>query len=214
MPAAVSDWYVPPSPELGNAPVKRGAEMDASLGVSFAMHPVLQHDKTVAEGRPIFEPELYIRIVFPGDRLSMVHRAVRPEDKHRFPQQWHAFETGGHVGTPLEKCPVLTISEVEELKFFRVQTCEELVQMNDGNAQKFAGIRAMQTKVRDFLNVAKGAAETEAVRSEVAKRDAEVSALKAALDEQKAQLAQLMAAMAEKQAANSNQEHQQNQKRR
>lgn len=211
-----SEWFIPPAPELPGA-TRRGQEMDARLGVRFGPHAVLDETKSAEEGRPIFTEKDYVMIHFPGDRLSIIHREVRPSDAQRFPLQWAAYKANGKdalVGTPLDKCPVLTSADVAELRYFNVRTCEEFVQMSDGNATKFASVRAQQQKVRDFLDAAKGAAHTSQVRAELEKRDAEVASLKAALDQQGEKLNQLLAALSKQaEASNSNQEQPQHKRK-
>lgn len=209
MSAVISEWYVPPDPQIPGS-AKRGADMDATLGVRFGLHPVINTEKSTAEGRPIFDQLPYVMIHIPGDRLSVVHRPVRPEDKHRWPTQWRAFEAGqvdAVSGTPLDKCPALTPAEVAELRYFNVQTCEELVQMSDGNALRFQGVRAMQKKVADFLDAAKGAAHAAQLRAKLEAEESEKAALHAALADQGKKIEQLMALLAERtNPANENKE--------
>ena len=56
---------------------------DTRLAIKFEKREVQNADRTLEEGRPIFEEQIFIKIVVPGDALSEIDRKVRDEDKNR-----------------------------------------------------------------------------------------------------------------------------------
>ena len=159
---------------------------DANLFVRFFNHPHPDKQKTLEEGRPIFEDKPYIEIIVPGDRGNTINRPVRDEDKNRFPQLWRQFVQGAQqtqVGTPLEAWPAITRAQVEELKYFKIFTVEALASVPDNVAQRFMGINVLQQKARDFIEAAKGMSMTTEMRSELDKKDAQIAALTQAVQD-------------------------------
>ena len=67
---------------------------DAKLFVVFFNHPRKDEAKTLEEGRPMFKDEIYVRIMVPGDKDSVIVRPARDMDKQRFAKQLAAFEQG------------------------------------------------------------------------------------------------------------------------
>jgi hypothetical protein len=162
--------------------------------VEFDLHPKLNQPKTEAEGRPIFEDTEYIRIVVPGSR-DEVHRPVRPQDKHEYAREYAAFKAGtsqeAQSGTPLATWAPLTRSQVEELAHFKVKTVEQLADLSDGNAQRFAGIQRLKKLAQEHLAAAKDAAHHSRTLAELDKRDAVIAAQAQQLKEVGARLEQL-----------------------
>lgn len=164
---------------------------DEKLYVVFKLMPVLQQDASTDAGRPIYEDRECIEIRVPGDR-DVIVREVQERDKFRFPRQWAAFKAGkgeAIVGTPLDAVPWLTRSQVEELGYFKIRTVEQLAELSDAHAQKFAGIQTLKARAKDFLAAAAGAAPAEKLRAELEQRDNEIALLK----RQQAEMAEALA---------------------
>ena len=119
-------------------------------------------------GRPIFEDQIWIRIIVPGEQRNEVdtqaiivgdpdipdtHVAL-PEAAHnqKYPQAWASYKQRQNkrldgaavIGTPLkvlagENVRVLKPSQVMGLENIGVQTVEQLLAMSDGNAQHIMG---------------------------------------------------------------------------
>ena len=64
---------------------------DARLAVSFYKKPVENVVKTEQEGRPIYEDKVFVRILVPGDSLSIIDTFAHEDHKKRFPVQWQHF---------------------------------------------------------------------------------------------------------------------------
>lgn len=168
----------------------RAFSQDEKLFVHFYMGSRPNKAKTKEEGRPIFEPCEFVRIIVPGDKNNIVNRPVWSQDKQRFPKQYAAFKNNEEqqsAGTPLESVPWITREQVEEMKFFHVRTLEQLANMPDSNAQKFMGVNTLRQKARDAIQYAKEQAPIQAL-AEARRENAELMALVKQLTERVAAL--------------------------
>lgn len=167
---------------------------DAKLWVKFEERPTQSADKSAEAGRPIFEPVEWIRIMVPGER-DEIERPATDMDKVRFAKQyahWKATGQSSPTGTPLESWPAVTRSQVEELKFFKISTVEQLAEVPDVLGMKFMGINDLKAKAKAFLDAAAGNAPLQKMQSELDKRDAEIATLQKALKEQSDKIDQLL----------------------
>ena len=178
-----------------NSLVEPGADVSARGVIPrFHLHPVMNEAKSAEEGRPIYDEVEYVEILVPGDKDNIVNRPVNELDRRRFAQGYAFWKQHGQqalTGTPLAAWPSISRAQVEELAYFKVSTVEQLAEMQDTHAQKFAGINALRTRARDFLSAAAGAAPATHLRSELDKRDNDIASLKQMLKEQAEQLAEL-----------------------
>jgi hypothetical protein len=133
--------------------------MDSKLYVNFYMRPVLQMTRSDEANRPIYEDVEHVRIMVPGDKLSIVDRIASPDDKSRFADHYAKFRAGAAdqvVGTRLEAVPWMSRSKVEEYKFFGVITVEQLASAGDAVGQKFQGFQQDKQKALAFLEASTG----------------------------------------------------------
>lgn len=133
--------------------------MDSKLHVNFYMRPVIQETLSNEANRPIFADVEFVRIMVPGDKLSIIDRIASPDDKARFADHYAKFQAGQTdqvVGTRLEAVPWMSRSKVEEYKFFGVLTVEQLADASDQVGQKFQGFQQDKQKAKNFLEAASG----------------------------------------------------------
>jgi len=164
---------------------------DEVLLVKFFLEPVQNKAKSKEEGRPIFEDKEFVQIMVPGDKDSVVIRQAFEADKARFPQHYAAFKnkTGDILeGTPLSAWPMVTRAQVEELAFFNVRTVEQLAGMADAQAQKFMGIKQLQSLARVFLEDAGKKAPLMKMQKDLEERDATIVAMQKQMDAMNTQL--------------------------
>jgi hypothetical protein len=157
------------------------SQADARLLVSFGLYPHPNQEKSANEGRPIYEDRVYVMIIVPGDKDSVVHRPAEPKDFQRFPKQYAAFQqnqTDAVVGTPLKMVTWLSASQKKELEDFNVRTVEHLADVNENMAAKMPGLFGLKKLAQDFMRAAREAAPLTAMRSELEKRDSEIEMLK------------------------------------
>jgi len=132
---------------------------DSKLHVQFYLRPMIQPTLSEEAQRPIFADVVHVRILVPGDKLSMVDRPASDDDKKRFTDHYAKFSAGQKdqlVGTRLEAVPFMTRSKVEEYKFFGIHTVEQLAEASDEVGQKFAGFNTDKTRAQKFLEASSG----------------------------------------------------------
>jgi len=158
---------------------------DAKLYVQFFRKPVMQPGLSQQEGRAIYKETDYIRIMVPGDKLSVIERPVDSIDARRFADRYSKWKAGaGNVieGTPLSSLPKMTPSKVEEYKFFGLHTVEQLAEANDNLGQKFFGFQEDKRSAKAFIEIAKGNAPIEKMNEELKARDSKIEELQAQIE--------------------------------
>ena len=161
----------------------------------FYKHAGQNSHKTLEEGRPIYDDLDYVVIRIPGDKDNIVRRPGRGTDMKRFPKQWAAYQAGNEQaqdGTPLEQWPLLTRSQVEELKYFGVHTIEALATMPDSNSQNFMGMNKLKQQAKDHVEAAKSNAPILALREENEAQAAQLVEQANQMKEMQSQIAGLM----------------------
>lgn len=160
-------------------------EGDSRLFVQFYRKPVIHPGLSQEAGRAIYKETDYIKIMVPGDKLSIVDRPVDDIDKRRFADRYSKWLAGaGSVveGTPLASLPKMTPAKVEEYKFFNVLTVEQLAEAPDNLGQKFMGFHEDKRAAKVFLELAKGNAPIEKMNEELKARDSKIEELQAQIE--------------------------------
>ncbi len=160
-------------------------EGDNKLFVQFFRKPVLQPGLSSQEGRAIYKETDYIRIMVPGDKLSIVERPVDAIDARRFAdkyEKWKAGQGNAVEGTPLSSLPKMTPAKVEEYKFFNIHTVEQLAEANDNVGQRFFGFQEDKRAAKAFIELAKGNAPLEKMNEELKARDSKIEELQAQIE--------------------------------
>lgn len=153
----------------------------ASVAVRFEVLAREDEAATLEKGCPQFRDVEYIEKRVPGDRGNVVHRPITAEDRKEFAVQYEAWKKGladPTAGSPLKEWPLLTRSQVEVFALNGVKTVEQLAEMSDGNTQMMgAGVLALRSKARDWLEKAKAGSLDLKLRAELDKRDSQIAAL-------------------------------------
>jgi hypothetical protein len=176
-------------PTLINRPDESRYAMDDKLYVEFFREPVMHQGKSREAGRAVYEERDFVRIHVPGDKTTVCVEPMHEINLFRFRaryEKWKAGQSEAVTGTPLSAMPGMTPSKVEEYKFFKIVTVEQLAEANDQLGQKFMSFNGDKARAKAFIEVAKGNAPIEQMNAELAKRDEEIETLKA-------QMAALMA---------------------
>lgn len=158
---------------------------DDRLYVTFSRKPKLMAHESREAGRAIFREVDFIRIMVPGDKLTVVEREVDEIDRRRFASRYEKWLAGaGNVieGTPLASLPKMTPAKVEEYKFFNIHTVEQLAEAADNVGQKFFGFQEDKRSAKAFLELAKGNAPIEKMQAELKERDAKIDELQAQVE--------------------------------
>jgi len=158
---------------------------DETLLVKFFTHPRLMRKESEEAQRPVYTDTAYIQIMQPGNKDSIIQRPARAMDKDRFPEHWSKFnarESQEVEGTRLEEWPMITRSQVEELKYMNVVTVEQLVGMSDANAQGLMGIQLLKQKAVKFLEHSQEEAANAKLEAKLTERDEQIAALMARVE--------------------------------
>jgi hypothetical protein len=158
---------------------------DEKLFVQFFRKPVMQPGESNLAGRAIYKEMDYIRIIVPGDKLSIVEKPVDNISERRFADKYAKWKAGaGNVveGTPISSLPKMTPAKVEEYKFFNIHTVEQLASANDNLGQKFFGFQEDKRGAIAFLEIAKGNAPIEKMNEELKERDAKIEEMQAQIE--------------------------------
>lgn len=165
----------------------RQEDEDKRLLVLFSIRPHQNKEKSLLEGRPIYDEREFVTIMVPGDKDTVIDRPATDMDKDRFSRQYAAFKNKNSQeaasGTPLKAMTFLTAGQIKELEFFNCHTVEQLADLADNHAQRFMGIQQLKRMAQDFLRAAKEQAPLTAMRAELDQKDQELSEAKAAINE-------------------------------
>ncbi len=154
---------------------------DNKLYVEFFRKPVLQPGKSREAGRAVYEEVDYVRIHVPGDKSSVIERPLSQQDVFRFQDRYNKWKAGQEeavTGTPLSALPGMNASKVEEYKFFKIITVEQLADANDNLGGKFMSFQSDKQRAKAFMEVAANNAPIEKMNAELQKRDEQIENLK------------------------------------
>lgn len=173
---------------------------DDKLAVRFFRKAVQEPEKTLEAGRPIFVERDFIQIMVPGDKSTIIVRPVKPGkgDALRFARQyehWKATQTNLEAeGTLLEVWGKMTLSQIEEYRYFGIRTVEHLSELRDDIALKIPGSMELKRKAVSFIALTKEEAPIKKLMAELETRDNAIASLENALKEQGEALKRLEAA--------------------
>jgi hypothetical protein len=169
-------------PTILNRPNESRFASDERLYVEFFREPVLHPAKSQEAGRAVYEERDFARIHVPGDKTSVVVKPMNEYYATRFRARYNKWKDGQNeavTGTPLTALPGMSQAKVEEYKYFKIITVEQLAEAPDGLGQKFMSFHQDKQRAKAFIEVAKGNAPIEKMNAELAKRDEEIETLKA-----------------------------------
>lgn len=189
--------------DLSNTNFAGASNPDDQLWVRFESRKYEIKHKSEKEGHPVFEMRDFVVIQAPGDQLNIRNTLVTEEHKRRFPRQWAHYQNTKQNETPqgwlLEAWPAVNAAQVEELKYRKVFTVEQLAEMSFGLVQKLGmGYVELQTKAKAAVVAAKDGAIVQAQAVELKKRDEQISAQQAQLDAMAKQMQELSAKVQDK----------------
>lgn len=168
-------------PNLITRPDESRFAADDRLYVEFIRDPVLHPGKSKDAGRAVYEERDFVRIHVPGDKTTVIVKPMNDLNIQRFRtryDKWKAGQSEAVVGTPLTALPGMTQAKVEEYKYFKIVTVEQLAEANDQLGQKFMSFHQDKNRAKAFLEVAAGNAPIERMNEELAKRDETIETLK------------------------------------
>ncbi|CAB4141054.1 hypothetical protein UFOVP413_22 [uncultured Caudovirales phage] len=179
---------MPFMPNMLNGALPKGMRMPRTMPKQHGMHVrfYLRAEKNQADsneqGRAMFREIEYVEIKVPGDKLTCVDREVTDDDKEKYFWEYLAFKSGQDApvqGTPIEQWPILSVAEIEELKYYGVRTVEDLVNMSDTNLNKIGmGSLSLRERAKAWLDSANEGADMQRLAMENAKLKEEIKDLR------------------------------------
>ena len=140
---------------------------DENLLVKFFIKPRLMQTESKLAGRPIYKDTPYVQINVPGNKDAVIIRPATQLDRNRFAEHWRKFtareDQTAAVGTPLAEWPGVGRSQVEELKFFNVQTVEQLISMSDTHSGSIMGFNGLKERAKAWLEASSTNAASQAL---------------------------------------------------
>jgi hypothetical protein len=175
------------NPEVFDPRTRAAAEADAKLFVEFYMHYQKDDGASEKAGRPIFIDLEFIRITTPGDRNNILERPLTEIDRRRFAQRYAAWKATGEatsdVGTKLDEWPLITRSQVEELRYFQIRTVEHLAGVGDQVLQRIPGLVGLRDRASAWLAATKDTQMAEKMAKELQLRDEANARLQAQVEQ-------------------------------
>lgn len=156
------------------------AHADAQLQVTFYEYQEEGH----------FKGRLHVRIILPGNKLNIVDRLAREDDKLRFTREYLHFQMKNSehfvVGTPLmvwrqERPEELTDGQLQEMLILKFQSVEQLAMAADAQIQRMGmGAAGIRERARSYLaskNAQASGAELSTAKSEIETLKAQMAAI-------------------------------------
>lgn len=127
---------------------------DAKLRVYFHSKPMPDILASKEAGRPIFRNVDFVCIQQPAER-DIYDQPATMEDKRRFASKWAAYKEGrdqAPQGTPVALLFADNMAIVENLKYFKISTVEQLANLTDTQIQNMGlGGREFMNKAKSYL---------------------------------------------------------------
>lgn len=113
-------------------------------------------EKSMKEGRPIFDEIPSISIQWPGQDETV--RRIEPQDITEYPELYARFKAGSEPvveGTPLAEWPQMSGSAMRELQYLGFKTVEQLAAATDDVKRKIGPLSKFIKLAQDWLAAAK-----------------------------------------------------------
>lgn len=184
--------------DIGNQNFSGAKDPDSLLHVEFYWDEGLDQNLTESESikaqklvRVKKPRSIYVRIMVPGDKSSIIERSKEGRDEVRWPKQWRWFQmqeglvarNENDIGWKIEDWDELSDDERRELKFKRFYTVEQIAGANDAQINMMGmGGPGLRIKAIQALKARSGAAtavkekELQELKDQVAKLTALISA--------------------------------------
>jgi len=164
----------PPLPDVGNtsAPPTQGSGRVIPM---FYRDDEYDEAMTAELGRPYFRTVEKVKLVIPGDRLSVVEKYVNDAVREQFPREYAQFVKGEEVaenGLPIDHWPLLSRGQCASLKALNIFTVEQIASLTDDQLTRVGmGARQLRDSATAYLEAAeKGATPIRLVRENEERR--------------------------------------------
>ncbi len=162
---------------------------DRSMVVIFYNKSVHNPARSLAEGRPIHDDQVFVRIAPPGERLNIVERPARGEDARRWPTQWqqfHANQQQTAEGTPIDLLYPERPSVAATLRAHGVHTVEQCAELSANAIDNIGmGSQSWVNASQKFLGDSNKGVKSAQFRHEMDERDREITHLRRMCEDMK-----------------------------
>jgi hypothetical protein len=143
------DWQ---SIMTGNSQPKRRY---SGANIKFFYSYNENREKSLKEGRPIFDEIPSISIQWPGQDETV--RRIEPQDMQEYPELYARFKAGSEPvleGTPLAEWPMMSGSAMRELQYLGFKTVEQLAAATDDVKRKLGPLSKFVKLAKEWLDAA------------------------------------------------------------
>lgn len=112
-------------------------------------------EKSLREGRPIFDEIPSISIQWPG--MDETVRRIEQRDIDEYPELYARFKAGSEPvleGTPIAEWPMMTGSAMRELQYLGYKTVEQLAKASDESKRKLGPLSKFCKLAKEWLDAA------------------------------------------------------------
>jgi hypothetical protein len=127
----------------------------AGMNVQFFYAYNENEEKSLKEGRPIFDEIPSISIQVPGGDTTV--RRIEPQDIQEYPEKYQAFMSGSEPvteGTPLAEWPMMTGSAMREFQYLGFKTVEQVANATEDAKRKLGTLSKFVKMAKEWLAAA------------------------------------------------------------
>ncbi len=166
------------------------AQPSTPVAVGFGIYYETDAAKTAKAGHEVYRDVEFVKIVMPGDKLSLVFQPASETHRKRFPKAYAAFkartdDAGTSEELPIEQWALISRSVAMMLRAAHIHTVEALAAVHDGHVERLgtngrelrAKAKAFLAQAKDSSAVIKLAAEKKALEDRMAAMQAQINQL-------------------------------------
>jgi hypothetical protein len=154
---------------------------DSGMVVMFFNKAKHDPQKSIAEGRPIYENQTFVRVHPPGERLNIVERPARSDDTRRWPRQWDQFQRSAEQipeGTDINLFYPEKPAVAATLRAGGVFTVEQCANLSAHAIENIGmGCQAWVNAAQNYLKISAKGVGAAKLRTELEDRDRKIKVL-------------------------------------
>lgn len=166
--------------------------------VFFHKHSVFNEIKSTQAGRRVYDEVDFVSIQHPGEREQKIDRPVQEADKHRWPNQWMAFQKNQQQvvdGTPVDLLFPQHPAVADNFRSIGITTIEQLANLSaTGMANVGMGAQEYVNYAKQYLDMAQKGVGFHELKKELSDRDQKIKLQGQQIEALKAQIDAIMAA--------------------
>jgi hypothetical protein len=120
----------------------------------FYVHPQLQGDESIKQGRDVYKDVIYVEVMIKGDKNTSFSRPMQEQDKEDYPKAWAAYKENDYElsdGTPIKMMPGMSPSAEIELRSMGINSVEDLAALHDGVVLGNPGMVTLRKRAQAYV---------------------------------------------------------------